>query len=459
VADDRLLWDSSGNWQDPPGNYQINYAAILNWIKNTGPNPFPAQLRAGHVLYYSSIPTDVPASAYTHTNANSQIANADQRFWKEYIDFVVGVWRDPYGNIQRPGNPSCSYGPDFTAGSGKAIKVSGPDYKYKTTYSAFIDPNDNPQRPQHRLWFGPMTMIQYMSDTGLLPGTAHDISLIAAKLGVAGALQDIQNNHPNDMVSLIMFSRPNYSGEPAAAGQFSVPRVSLGRDYTALGDALWFPPNSGSADVRVWDTNDQQTPRAHGDYCSNTATDYGLMLAYNQFSGNSSLQSSGMGGLGRKGAQRIVILETDGMANQATSAGTTNAGAYQSYYNIGPLGSYSPSGSSASQSAQNVATAMCALDSAGGNPPGYAQVRKPVLIHCIAFGAIFEPTASGSEQTNAVAFLQALSTIGGTTFPGSAGDAANGYKWCIGTLAQRQAKLQQAFTNILDETVSIVLVR
>ena len=237
-----------------------------------------------------------------------------------------------------------------------------------------------------------MTMIQYMSDTGLLPGTTHDISMIAAKLGIAGALQDIQNNHPNDMVALIMFSRPNYAGEPAGAGQFSVPRVSLGRDYSSMANALWFPPNSGSADVRLWDTNDQQTPRAHGDYCSNTATDYGLMLAYNQFSSNPSLRASGMGGWGRKGAQKIVILETDGMANAATSAGTTNNGPYQSYYDIGPLGSYSPSGTSAAQSAQDVATRMCAMETDGGSPPGYAQSRKPVMIHCIAFGAIFEPS-------------------------------------------------------------------
>ena len=303
LADDSQLWDSSGNWQDPSGNYRINYAKILNWIKNTGTNPFPSQLRGGHILYYSAIPTDVPASAYVHTNANSQITNPDQRFWKEYIDFVVGVWRDPYGNIQRPGNPSCSYGPDFTAGASRTPTITGPDYQYKSGYSAFINPTDNPKRPRHRLWFGPMTMIQYMLDTGLMPGTAHDISLVAAKLGVAGALQDIQNNHPNDMVSLVMFSRPPYSGEPADAGQFASPRQPS-RDYTALGNALWFPPNSTSADVRPWDNNDDLTPRAHGDYCSNTATDYGLMLAYNQFSGNASLQSSGMGGYGRKGRRR-----------------------------------------------------------------------------------------------------------------------------------------------------------
>ncbi len=61
--DDTALYDSSGNWLSPSGNYIINYKAILNWIANTGPNPFPPVLRAGNILYYSSIPTDVPSSA------------------------------------------------------------------------------------------------------------------------------------------------------------------------------------------------------------------------------------------------------------------------------------------------------------------------------------------------------------------------------------------------------------
>ncbi len=55
----RNLWDNSGNWLDPPGNYTINYKAILNFIKNVGPNPFPPQLRSGNTIFYSSIPTDV----------------------------------------------------------------------------------------------------------------------------------------------------------------------------------------------------------------------------------------------------------------------------------------------------------------------------------------------------------------------------------------------------------------
>ena len=77
-------------------------------------------------------------------------------------------------------------------------------------------------------------MVQYMSDTGLLPGTTHDISMIAAKLGVAGALQDVKINHPNDLVSLIMFSRPPYSGEPVEVGQFGLPQISMTKDVNKL---------------------------------------------------------------------------------------------------------------------------------------------------------------------------------------------------------------------------------
>ncbi|HEY4232063.1 MAG TPA: pilus assembly protein TadG-related protein [Lacipirellulaceae bacterium] len=446
------LWNSSGVWNDPSGSYRINYKAILAWIKS-GPNPFPAQLRAGKVLYYSAIPTDVPASAYDHTQSNTAIGNADQRFWKEYIDYVVGVWRDPVGNIQHPGNPSCSYGPDFTAGSGRTPTITGPD----GGSSPFVGTNDNPKRPRHRLWFGPMTMIQYMLDTGLLPGTTHDVSMVAAKLGVHGALQDVKINHPNDLVSLIMFSRPHYSGEPTEVGQFSIPQVSLTNDVDKLTNALWYPPNTSTSDVRPWDANGMQTPRAHGDYNANTATDYGFMLAYNQLSSNPALVSSGVGGLGRKGAHKIVILETDGMANQASSAAFTNGGAYQSYYNVGPFGSATTSGASPATSCINVAQNICALDTA--SPPGYAQPQRPVEIDCIAFGAIFEPTASGSEQANATSFLQSLSSLGGTTFPSSPSDPDNGYKICIGSLSDRQAKLQTAFTKILDETESIILVK
>ena len=302
LNDNTQLYDSNGNWQNPPDNYVINYKAILNWIQNIGPNPFPSQLRSGDILYYTSIPTDVPASAYNPSALNSTITNQDQRFWKEYIDFVIGVWMDPNGNVQNPGSSTCSYGPDFTCGDGTLVSISGPDSATKYNGTAFISPTDNPLRPRHRFWFGPMTMIQYMLDTSISPGTFHDVSMVPAKLGVAGAVTDIQNNHPNDMVSMIYYARPSYAGEPSTVGVFDNPISSLGRNYTSITNSLWYPPNSSSADVRPWDSNGKLTPRAHGDYDSNTATSYGLMLAYNQLSGNTALQSSGMGGYGRKGA-------------------------------------------------------------------------------------------------------------------------------------------------------------
>ena len=224
LNDNTKLWNSSGVWQNPSGNYIINYEAILNWIKNVGPNPFPPQLRAGNILYYSSIPNDVPAAAYDPTQPNSNIngsdgGTTDQRFWKEYIDYVIGVWHGSQWQRPESRHPDVQLRPGLHGGQRKAaIQITGPDYQYKSGYAAFIDPNDNPKRPRHRLWFGPMTMIQFMSDTGLLPGTTHDISMIAAKLGIAGALQDIQNNHPNDLVSLCMFSRPPYSGRGGRRG-------------------------------------------------------------------------------------------------------------------------------------------------------------------------------------------------------------------------------------------------
>ncbi len=184
------------------------------------------------------------------------------------------------------------------------------------------------------------------------------------------------------------------------------------------------------------------------------------MLAYNQLSGNVSLQSSGMGGLGRQGAQRLVILETDGLANVATSANTTTASAYQGYFNIGLGNSYSVSSTAPTTDAINVANQICALynDSSYGLP-GFSTTTKPVSIQCIAFGAIFEPTTPAADNSAAIALLQSISTIGGSTFPSSASDPTNGYKWCIGTLAQRQLLLQQAFTKILDSTVPISLVK
>ena len=467
------LWSAapSGAWNQPSGNYTINYKAILAWIQNTGPNPFPSQLRSGNILYYDQIPTDVPASAYTHTNLNSTITDPNQRFWKEYIDYMVGVWRDPSGTVQTPANPSMSYGNDYTFGT---IKVSAPP----AAGSGYMVYDDNPQRPRHRLWFGPMTMVQYMSDTGILPGTAHDISMYPMKVGIGEALQDIQNNHPNDLVAMILFNRPLYTGGASGTGAFNLAQYSLTNNMQPMINSLWVPPNSGTSDVRPWDANGAQTPRAFGDWTSNTASSYGFMLAYNQFSASSTLKAldqstaPGAGGEGRVGAERLLIYETDGMANQGSTPG--NGFAHGSYYNSNyqiqpgqPLSSAGYNQTNLLQTVQNI------CNDVNGNPvtgpgitpfspnlgyAGFGSLGKPVTIQCIAFGGIFETPSS--TLTSSVNLLQQISAIGGTIFPSSASDPTNGYKWCIGNMTQRQTRLTGAFQTIMNQTpVPITLIR
>jgi len=89
--------------------------------------------------------------------------------------------------------------------------------------------------------------------------------------------------------------------------------------------------------------------------------------------------------------------------------------------------------------------------------PGYATPNKPVLIYCVAFGAIFE--TPNSAQTSAVPLLQQVAALGQTQFPSSASDPNWGFLWCTGTLSQRQQKLQTAFLKILDSSVPVALIK
>jgi hypothetical protein len=173
--------------------------------------------------------------------------------------------------------------------------------------------------------------------------------------------------------------------------------------------------------------------------------------------------------VGRTGAQRLVILETDGMANEDSvpGLGFSNNGVGASYYNILPGQTVNGAGYDQNALLQ-VAQAICNnADGTPGNSPGYSpnpgypgfsQPRKPVIIHTIVFGPIFEPSGAGSTQSSAVSLCQQISSIGGTMFPSSSTDAQNGYKWCIGTLDQREAKLEQAFTNIMNGGISVSLI-
>ena len=134
-----VLFASSGLFNSPPtGNYQINYKAILAWInancvqQSPGDGrPFPPILRSSNQIFYSYIPTDVPASAYTWSNPNStQLPIPACASGRNISTSCLACGSDPTGNIQIPGTSTCSYGPDFTAGAssgGSGVSISGPD--------------------------------------------------------------------------------------------------------------------------------------------------------------------------------------------------------------------------------------------------------------------------------------------------------------------------------------------
>ncbi len=72
---------------NPPGSSGMcsatqTYNAILTWLTQTN-DPFPQQLRAGRVKYYGAIPTAITGSWPSY-------GGTDQRFWVEFIDYMLG---------------------------------------------------------------------------------------------------------------------------------------------------------------------------------------------------------------------------------------------------------------------------------------------------------------------------------------------------------------------------------
>jgi hypothetical protein len=208
-------------------------------------------------------------------------------------------------------------------------------------------------------------------------------------------------------------------------------------------------------------------PRASG----GTTTVMSLMQAYNQFSSNTTLvnftpspwPAGTAGGYGRKGAQKMVILMTDGCANSPASATLSNNGAYQSYYKILQTSQF-PSNSTGSYSSDanqiyGVAQTLCNLDS--NSTPGYSTTKKPVLIHCIAFGSLFDPSiasssAAATTRNNALAILENVQYIGSTQ--ATATTPLPSYKIIIGSPSQRITLMQTCFQQIQQSTVSITLI-
>jgi hypothetical protein len=352
-------------------------------------------------------------------------------------------------------------------------------------HPTYMDYQDNPKRPRHQYFFGPMTFFDFISnyETGTfwMPGASHEAHAWACKAGVQSAIDDIRNNHPNDFVGMTFFSSPSTSNAGGGHHNFAV--VALGRNYQQLKDSLWFPPTTvtgGVTEITPYDTDMTNAPRASG----GTAPGMGFMIAYNQFSSSTTnlrfyaqpsynLPSNNVpnyrgsaGGLGRKGANRLIIFETDGVPNTRAFATIVSAGA-NSYYpirigntqNIGDstLNKEFPSGGSyANSEVYGIVQQICAMDSAA--PPGYSNKRKQVQVHCIGYGGDFDPANAGTNETNALTFLQTVEYYGGvaadtdpTHFPA--------YKRIYGPYNQRITNMQTAFSTIMQAGVQVSLIQ
>ncbi|QEH35991.1 hypothetical protein OJF2_45490 [Aquisphaera giovannonii] len=487
VNDNTLLWASDGDWLSPGSSstYKINYRAILQWIKNTGPNPFPAKLQAGRILYYNKIPDPADTGLNTRMWGQYPVTDPDERFWKEFIDYVLGVCQkgsSSWLTSSASGSNIVSYtgyGDDYNWGTVRiSAKPSGQSMDYR----------DNPSRPRAHFWFGPMMLVDFLGSYNMtnnfsdgrfawMPGTAHEAPSYACKLGILGALSDIQNNHPNDQVSLIFYSTPRESSNDAGA-RFNNVRVPLGRDYSRMKDALFFPPSTladggASGLPRMFDAGSIEVPRPGGGTCFAM----GLMLAFNQFSSEPTLRTfnpypaptGDAGGLGRSGAYKMVILETDGIPNTSATASLvsqSSGGANCSYYRIrynstNPSSSEYPSvansGDNSSQVTSqiyDIAAKLCAKDT--DPTPGFATSRKPVQIHCIGFGPVFETTST--NRAAALTTLQQIERIGNTQSSTTPNAWLPDYKIVTGSDDAVVQKLRTAVINIMQSGVQVSLI-
>lgn len=473
MDDNSLLWNSSGVWQSAGSSrYQVDYAAVLKWLK-TGPQTLPSNLRSGRVVYYMTIPDDV------NTGTGSADDKRDKYFWKAYIDYVIGTsigslgdgsacnpvyeGYGTNGSTQGFGTTRITARSSLTASRLPGDPTGGP-YTGPPPYMRY---DDNPVHPRTQFWFGPLSMLDFLVENNAhyynwWPGTCHEAHDWHLKAGIQAAFNDIQKNHPNDLATLIYFS--HFTG-------YFTPRVTLGRNYTRMKNALWFPfpllaaldAGDTSSEVRPFNdpfstSSDTVIPNAHG----GTGPDQGFMSAYNQF-------SSASGYAGRRGAAKVVVFETDGVPNEYVTSGGSfqNGGAYNSYYSTPTAATYLGNGNSTVENAAlAVVSRICALDSASA--PGYSSTRTPARIHGIAFGQLFETSTTSTIQQPALQFILDVQIAGNTSPAGATLSSVFGYpsytsgtepyKVIVGDYNTRISNIRNALQRIMQSGVQVSLI-
>ncbi len=419
-----LLNNGTGRTLANPSNagglrYRVNYRAVLAWLRS-GPQALPPNLRAGRMLYYTSIPNDV-----------DDLTNRDKRFWRDYIDFVLGYTAnngayDPQNNLA--GNETSGF-PEGATPAVQATAAFTPAGAPGANPRPYMNSTDNPSRPRLHFWFGPYSMLNFLSSRQgsnggrnyWLAGTVHEAQCWQLKAAMNSALDDIKNNHPNDFCSLVYFS--NYI--------FNTPRVRMGQDFEALKLSLFYPnfnPDVGTAhsnfitaikggntttEIRPYDANlgnrlVGNMPNANG----GTDPVSGMAMAFNTLSWSTSAYNARSpngavnGGTGRRGAAKIVIFETDGVPN-GRPGWTYSGTGFNTYF---AEGGGNP-GSSAADDAVQVVNRM--RQNAGSG--GFSLPSAPCRVFAIGFGDLFAITPATTAATDARTFLLNVQKAGGTS--------------------------------------------
>lgn len=476
--DNKTLFDSSTGAMKTPGNstYTINYNAILSWLAQT-PNPFPTQMRAGRIKYYGSIPTAI-------TGNWPDYGGTDQRFWVEIIDHILGFRQTASGNYQDISSMA-GYGSDITWGT--ALISSTP-----SSQSQYMNYQDNPMRPLLRHWFSPILMVDYMHNYNMYqntpgyfimqPGPSYEAPIYSAREGFQAAIATLKANHPNDYFTLALYARPRSSASDKL-NRFNCVHAPLGANYDYANAALAFPfstikadGSSNGTEVTPYDAdsvtnsvpsaNFSDIARAKGGTCFAMA----LMLCHNQFATTPTTDStlrnfvsnspiafpSGMaGGMGRTGAQKVIIFETDGIPECKATASLVSGSKY-SYYQIrydmnNPTSSEYPAVVETFDADPHVTSQIYTLIDQLNTT--YGSTRNPFKLYTIGFGPVF----SGSDRNTALGVLQTMQYHGNTQ--SSASTVLPSSQIITGTDAQMTANLVAAYTNILQKGVQIALIK
>jgi Flp pilus assembly protein TadG len=403
TQDNSVLWDNSGNWKGSGAT--IQYSQVLAWLKS-GPQTLPGNLQSGRIVYFTSIPGDVNSGG---TNSDT---DRDKRFWKEYIDFVLGYGSYPqnvnlYGQAQSNGFGGSTFG--------APVKIT-PRSLLTGNPKPYMNYNDLPIHPRAHFWFGPLSMLAFLTATpeygrNWLPGTSHEAHCWHLKAGIQSAIQDIKNNHPNDFASLIYFS---------TLGNYNTPRVPLGQNYRYLTNALWYPysliDSSGNVNGTMrpydgtWnDLSQGDIPNSNG----GTNPTAGFMAAYNEFKAN-----------GRRGASKVVVYETDGVAHDyydTVSSYNSGSGLFTFQGATDEAVSYNVTDRSKTEQVKmacvlcNPTTGASAYtfstpDFSVAVPaiPGLSTTRAPVRMHSIGFGELYEPNLTNQNTQGNPQFLDSL---------------------------------------------------